>query len=548
MTGTEAQLPAWLADTPPVLQAAGVLLFTFVSEDAAAVGSALLHSTGSLSWTAAFAAAMLGIWLGDAGLYWLARGVGRPLLQHRWAQRWFDAAKIARAEHWFAERGVWVLLSSRIVPGTRLPTYLAAGFLKMPFSRFLAVTGVAVLAWTLMVFALIGWFGADLLLLLERWRFGGLAVIGSVIAGVLLLRLGLRAFDRGARRRAAAALERWTRWEFWPAWIFYPPVILWCGWLMVRHRGIRLPGLANPGIFSGGIVGESKLATLRELSERFPAFTAAAVEVPEGLLEERLTVLRAAFPYPFILKPDMGQRGLGVKLIRDEAQAREYLRQTGAPLVAQAYAPGRIEAGVFYYRFPHEARGRIFAITDKVFPRVTGDGVNTVEDLIWRDPRARLIAGKISGPPGRPRAFGVARASTNAAGRGGQSRPGLHLRGWRTSVVGGIGGATRRDFTRVDRIFHRPLRYTLHHRGRTAGRAWVSDYRTQRRRSRGNEHPRRAQLPVERLPHFVPAMVARVRHRFCQPTARGAVACTLGEIWTRYREFLRHSATYPLAD
>jgi hypothetical protein len=49
---------------------------------------------------------------------------------------------------------------------------------------------------------------------------------------------------------------------------------------------------------------------------------------------------------------------------------------------------------VFYYRFPHEARGRIFAITEKIFPKLAGDGSSTVEELIWRDPRARIIAAK----------------------------------------------------------------------------------------------------------------------------------------------------------
>jgi hypothetical protein len=47
---------------------------------------------------------------------------------------------------------------------------------------------------------------------------------------------------------------------------------------------------------------------------------------------------------------------------------------------------------VFYYRFPHEERGRIFAITEKIFPVVLGDGKSTVTELIQREPRARLMA------------------------------------------------------------------------------------------------------------------------------------------------------------
>ncbi len=82
-----------------------------------------------------------------------------------------------------------------------------------------------------------------------------------------------------------------------------------------------------------------------------------------------------------------------MKLIRNRAQAGDYLRQTSAPVVAQRYARGPFEIGVFYYRFPHEPRGHIFAMTEKIFPVITGDGRSTVAELIQRDPRARFIAG-----------------------------------------------------------------------------------------------------------------------------------------------------------
>jgi hypothetical protein len=37
--------------------------------------------------------------------------------------------------------------------------------------------------------------------------------------------------------------------------------------------------------------------------------------------------------------------------------------------------------------------GKVFAITEKVFPVVTGDGLHTLEELIRADPRASLVAG-----------------------------------------------------------------------------------------------------------------------------------------------------------
>jgi hypothetical protein len=211
-----------------------------------------------------------------------------------------------------------------------------------------------------------------------------------------LVRRNLAQFDS---RKFHAWLGRWRRWEFWPAWLFYPPVVVYYLWLAVKYRGAMLPTTANPGIFTGGVVGESKMATLRDLMNTSPEFTAEAELLAGSTPESRLASLleicaRRGIGYPFILKPDLGQRGAGIKLIRDEAQAAAYLRQTAAALVVQRFAAGPHEVGVFYYRFPAAPRGQIFAITEKIFPALTGDGTSTVSELVWRDPRARFLAGK----------------------------------------------------------------------------------------------------------------------------------------------------------
>jgi hypothetical protein len=116
------------------------------------------------------------------------------------------------------------------------------------------------------------------------------------------------------------------------------------------------------------------------------------VDFDARLLSLEQACSRLGLKFPFILKPDSGQRGDGVKLIRTPEQAREYLHQMTMPLIAQRYAPGPFEAGILYYRFPNERRGRIFAITEKVFPIIVGDGQHTIAELIKRDSRARLIA------------------------------------------------------------------------------------------------------------------------------------------------------------
>jgi membrane protein DedA with SNARE-associated domain len=381
----------------PLWKAAGFFCATLVLEDAAAIGAGLLLAAGQISWPAAFTACFLGIWLGDVGLYALARCAGRNWFENSSLKK--HSAKVSRSENWFARRGTAILIFSRAVPGARLPTYLAAGFLRLPLPKFLFVTGVAAFVWTLLILWLVQLFGQQVSHWLGQYKSAGLILLG---VGILFL-LGLQLIRQAALdfnpRKFSTAIARWTRWEFWPMWLFYPPVAIHYLWLVVKYRGTMLPTVSNPGIFSGGIVGESKMETLRDLMRSSPEFTAEAELIAGDSAEARLISLREicarrSISYPFILKPDLGQRGAGIKLIRNEAQAEDYLKETSAPLLVQRFAAGPHEVGIFYYRFPSESRGHIFAITEKIFPLLTGDGKSTLAELIWCDDRARFMAEK----------------------------------------------------------------------------------------------------------------------------------------------------------
>ena len=186
-------------------------------------------------------------------------------------------------------------------------------------------------------------------------------------------------------------------WEFWPGWLFYIPVGVYYAWLAIRHRSLTVPTSANPGIATGGFVGESKLEILDQLRRRSPQFTAEAFLIDGRTTTDRLLCLhriccQQKIALPFILKPDVGQRGNGVRLIRSMRAALEYLQSFDAPVIVQRYVAGPREAGAFYYRVPHESRGHIFAITEKIFPTITGDGIRSVEELIRTDERAALMA------------------------------------------------------------------------------------------------------------------------------------------------------------
>lgn len=230
-----------------------------------------------------------------------------------------------------------------------------------------------------------------------------------------------------ARRRLVGRMRRVTRWEYWPAWAFYPPVVAWIVWLGVKHRGLTTFTAANPGMPDGGFIGESKHAILRALDGAGDAVARHCCIAP-GDVGGRMAALEAfladrGVDYPIVLKPDVGQRGAGVRVVRDALAARAYLAAVGGPVIAQQFAPGH-EFGVFYVRRPDEPRGRIFSITEKVLPTVVGDGRRTLETLILADPRAVCMAsayraqnaGRLHDVPGDGEVVTLVEVGTHARG------------------------------------------------------------------------------------------------------------------------------------
>ena len=127
----------------------------FVLEDVAVLGAALLvvNSMVSLPWAAG--SSFAGIWFGDLGLYFLALRLGRPVLQKPWLRHFVGKnIDLGKSEGWFQSHGTLTIVISRMIPGTRLPTYLAAGLLRVPAGRFLAVTAGTCAVWVAGLF----WF------------------------------------------------------------------------------------------------------------------------------------------------------------------------------------------------------------------------------------------------------------------------------------------------------------------------------------------------------------------------------------------------------
>jgi|CXWL01.1.fsa_nt_gi pimeloyl-ACP methyl ester carboxylesterase/membrane protein DedA with SNARE-associated domain len=385
---------------------------THVSEDLACIAGGLLVAQGRLGFWPATIACFLGIYVGDLGLFALGRVFGRRVLQLPPLRWWLSEESLAQSSAWFRERGTAVILISRFVPGTRLPTYVAAGILHTPFWRFAAVFAVASALWTPGIVGLAWWVGAALIGRLAWAQEHALALFALVVVVVVLVRsVVIPLFSWGGRRRLLGRVRRLTHWEFWPPWLFYPPILLYVLGLAIKHRGLTVFTAANPGIPTGGFIGESKADILRALAgadawlprwDLLPAPAAPHHHGPEGDAEREYDAEQRAarvesfrlshqLDFPLVLKPDAGQRGSGVAVVRDGGEVLTYLRHTHVATIVQEYVPG-VELGIFYIRHPEAATGRIFSVTDKQLPSVVGDGEASIETLILRDPRAIAMA------------------------------------------------------------------------------------------------------------------------------------------------------------
>ena len=370
-----------------------IAVATLVSEDLTCIATGVLIAQGKLGFAEGTLACIAGIFAGDILLFLAGRVVGGRALRWPPLTRFLPPEMVERGADWLRRRGLIVVFLSRFTPGLRLPTYFAAGLLQTRVSAFVTYFFAASVIWTPIVVGATVIFGEELLRRLFAHGSQTLAAFALVFSLlVIAIRLLRPLYSFAGRRRFIGFLKRKVRWEFWPAWAAYLPLLPYLVCLAVRYRSLTLFTAANPGIPSGGFVGESKSQILCHLSRVDGAVAEYGVIPCELGVTRRFETARRfmtenGIEYPVVLKPDVGERGRGVAVIRTAPELEGYLERASADTIIQRHVAGA-EFGVFYYRYPHESRGRIFSITEKRFPMVTGDGVSTLAELILRDSRA----------------------------------------------------------------------------------------------------------------------------------------------------------------
>ncbi len=380
-----------------------IALATLVSEDLTCIAVGALVGQGRIGFVPGVIACILGIYIGDVLLFLAGRWIGRGTL-HRAPLKWFlSEERVARSSAWLERRGPLVIFLSRFLPGARLPTYFASGILRTSFWRFSLWFALAAILWTPILVWVSGRIGGaltDRVRFLEENLLMGLVVTLAVV--FVMVKFVRPLLSRRGRGEMVGKWKRVRHYEFWPLWAFYIPIVAYCAWRGLVERKFLAFTAVNPGMPHSGVIGESKTDILEGIArvrpEVVPAMEtlSAAASPSERMRCARAFMEEHTLDFPIVIKPDVGERGAGVRVLSDEAQLEEAFANsrvgsvssdpTRGTWILQEFLPG-VEYGLFYSREAEAEEGEIFSITKKALPRVVGDGQHALGVLILRDKR-----------------------------------------------------------------------------------------------------------------------------------------------------------------
>ncbi len=182
-----------------------------LGEDLILIPAGILLGFGELHpiWmTAMFA--YLGVLCSDCLWFVLCWTYGTPLLHKKWFKRAVHPRRLLEVKHQIEQRGMWVVVMARFVPGSRTPAITAAGVLHLSFWKFALATGAACLVTVPLQLGL-GYFisqGVGSPESADRIK-GFIAAIAVILA--VLMALALWRKQRSQAKRPPRAKASWLR-------------------------------------------------------------------------------------------------------------------------------------------------------------------------------------------------------------------------------------------------------------------------------------------------------------------------------------------------
>jgi len=178
-------------------------------------------------------------------------------------------------------------------------------------------------------------------------------------------------------------LLHWEYWSFNTLYFFLYPIFIWYG---VKAKSFFFFSASNPSITNGGFLMESKKdidAILPNAYKPTTLFFTIGTDITTILQE----MDKYHIGFPIIIKPNVGERGRGVKKIDSPVALQQVLPLYTVSFIIQPFVYYPKEIGLFYVRMPNSNVGNITGIVRKEFMQVTGDGKQTILELLQQNER-----------------------------------------------------------------------------------------------------------------------------------------------------------------
>jgi len=129
----------------------GALFLTpFLQEDFGVILAAAASLAGAAPTLFLAAAILTGLIASDAWKYWM----GRLARRYQWAHKFAEKPGVSIAGDLIRKEFLQTMLTARFVPGTRIPTYIAAGFFKAHYPKYVLTLAFTASLYIIIVFSL----------------------------------------------------------------------------------------------------------------------------------------------------------------------------------------------------------------------------------------------------------------------------------------------------------------------------------------------------------------------------------------------------------
>ncbi|WP_368650563.1 DedA family protein [Bacillus inaquosorum] len=139
----------WLTNMGYAGIAIGLMIEIIPSEIVLAYGGYMV-SEGTIGFIGAIIAGVIGGTIAQIFIYWIGRYGGRPFLDKYGKYLLIKKHHIDMSENWFQKYGTGVVFSARFIPVVRHAISIPAGIAKMPFLKFVVLTVLAIIPWSIL--------------------------------------------------------------------------------------------------------------------------------------------------------------------------------------------------------------------------------------------------------------------------------------------------------------------------------------------------------------------------------------------------------------